>query len=45
MKKAYETAKILVLFNLKDDVITTSNDNLVKWNNDWDAELGGGENE
>lgn len=45
MKKSYEAAKILVLFDLKDDVITTSTDNLVKWNNGWDSELGGGENE
>ena len=45
MKKSYEAAKILVLFDMKDDVITTSTDNLVKWNNEWDMDLGGGENE
>ena len=44
MKKSYQAANMLVLFDLKDDILTASTDNLVKWNNDWDTELGGGEN-
>ena len=50
MKKSYQTAKMFVLFDLKDDVITTSTniDNLVSWNDKWDEVLtnfGGGEND
>lgn len=41
MKKSYQTAKMFVLFDLEDDVITTSTsvDNLVVWNDKWDEVL------